>query len=154
MKIQGIEENIYIELKLLNLKLEKSLFESFIPFELAINIREEKYEFKKDLYMTFTQYEVLTLIKKLKRSLINFFGYRNFIDIFFNSSESYFDLNILYGEAFDEIEVEIWLNLASLTNGKINGYNKGYRFVTDVEKIGKFTKALEKNYFLILKEHI
>ena len=47
MKIQGIEENIYIELKLLNLKLEKSLFESFIPFELAINIREEKYEFKK-----------------------------------------------------------------------------------------------------------
>ena len=44
MKIQGIEENIYIELKLLNLKLEKSLFESFIPFELAINIREEKYE--------------------------------------------------------------------------------------------------------------
>ena len=48
MKIQGIEENIYIELKLLNLKLEKSLFESFIPFELAINIREEKYEFKKD----------------------------------------------------------------------------------------------------------
>ena len=51
MKIQGIEENIYIELKLLNLKLEKSLFESFIPFELAINIREEKYEFKKDLYI-------------------------------------------------------------------------------------------------------
>ena len=47
MKIQGIEENIYIELKLLNLKLEKSLFESFITFELAINIREEKYEFKK-----------------------------------------------------------------------------------------------------------
>lgn len=39
--------------------------------------------------MTFTQYEVLTLIKKLKRSLINFFGYRNFIDIFFNSSESF-----------------------------------------------------------------
>ena len=63
-------------------------------------------------------------------------------------------MNILYGGAFDEIEVEICLNLVSLTNWKINGYNKGYRFVTDVEKIGKFTKALEKNYFLILKEHI
>ena len=145
---------MYIELKLLKLKLEKSLYESIIPFELIINVGEERYEFKEELYMTLTQYEILILMKKLKRNLVSYVKYDDFTDIFFNSSESYFELNILYGGAFDEIEVEIWLNLASLTNGRLSGYNKGYRFITNIEEIEKFTKLLEKNYYMILKNHI
>lgn len=151
MKIQGIEENMYIELKLLELKIEESLYESYILFELFLSIGNEKEEFTKDLNMTFSQYEVLYLIKNLKRSLTNFLRFNEFKDIFFNSSEAYFELNILYGGALDEIEVEIWLNLASLTNGKITGYDKGYRFVTDVKEIEKFMLELEQNYYHILK---
>ncbi len=67
----------------------------------------------------------------------------------FNSSESFFELRL---EAIPEdnvIEIELWINLGSQTNGKISGFDEGVRFVTRKEELNDFFKGFKENYAAI-----
>lgn len=60
--------------------------------------------------------------------------------------ESNFELkfdNILEDEV---VEIELWINIANQTKGRIYGYDEGIRFIADKEGVQKFADAINKEF--------
>jgi len=51
-------------------------------------------------------------------------------------------LNIIVDDPLEdgEIYMEIWLNIGTITDGELSGYDKGFRFVVKLDTFIEFTK--------------
>jgi len=45
-----------------------------------------------------------------------------------------------------EIYMEIWLNIGTITDGELSGYDKGFRFVVKLDTFIEFTSELKRQY--------
>lgn len=145
MSILGnLEKNIYFSLDLVRKEGEGNDYETNIFFELTLLIDKNKYSYLRDKNMSLTKYELNHFIENVKKSVENYGNTNKFENIYFFSSEAYFEFNILYGGALDEIEVVIWLNIGGLSDGQEFGYDKGFRFSSNVRDISRFIILLEE----------
>lgn len=89
---------------------------------------------EKDINATINVNEVKVLqtkISNLYKSCVERRDYR----ISFCCMEAYFEM-IMENISIDElVEVEVWLNMGAITNGKVFGYDDGTRFVIDYNTV-------------------
>jgi len=129
-KLNNIEGNILLEINLLNndfldVDEERQDSENWIPFEFVLNVPREKYVYTPDMGATFSVYEIKSLIEKFEQIAENKLSKKSFEKFEFSSSESYFDIIVDDPLEDGEIYMEIWLNIGTITDGELSGYDKG-----------------------------
>ncbi len=151
--IINLERNLEFEIYLskndmLDYNPERSDYENWVPFTLHLNLPNRNSMIEEDAKATMTVFEIKNLLHGIESVLFHLESKENYIYTF-NSSESFFELRL---EAIPEdnvIEIELWINLGSQTNGKISGFDEGVRFVTRKEELNDFFKDFKENYAAI-----
>lgn len=144
--LSNLEGNVEFVLGL-GKELEKgnSDHESWMPSVLKLSSETKNVEIGKDINFTLNVYEVKQLIKGINK-LIHCFEDKESCSFSFCNLESNFELkfdNILEDEV---IEIELWINVANQTEGRIFGYDEGIRFIADKEGVQKFVYDINKNF--------
>lgn len=119
--------------------------ETWIPSVIKLSSETKNIEIGKDINFTLNVYEVKQLIKGINK-LIRCFEDKESCSFSFCNMESNFELkfdNILEDEV---IEIELWINIANQTKGRIYGYDEGIRFIADKEGVQKFADAINKEF--------
>lgn len=154
--IRNLEKNLFLEINLiinnsLDLKMDRADFMNWIPFEFRLDFDKEVISFSKEVVTVFSVKELKYLIENLYR-IVQIKSNKNLIESSFEyvNSENLFEM-ILYetGEE-NQVYCDLWFNLGSLTNGKIFGFSKGIRFVSDIGYLDNFTMELEKQMLNII----
>jgi len=148
-KLNNIEGNILLEINLLNndfldVDEERQDSENWIPFEFVLNVPREKICLYAWYGATFSVYEIKSLIEKFEQIAENKLSKKKLWEIWISSSESYFDIIVDDPLEDGEIYMEIWLNIGTITDGELSGYDKGFRFVVKLDHIYRFTKWIKK----------
>lgn len=145
----NIEGNIIFSINLHNneyLDIEplRNDYENWIPFEYFLYVGNEKYHLSEKMGATFSVFELKKLINYLDSVIVS--KSNNVpIDMYnFSSSEGYFDLIIYDTFEEKEIYVDLWINIASLTNGEEHGFDKGFRFVVSLKNFKDFADHLKR----------
>lgn len=126
------------------LEIGNSDHETWMPSVLKLSSETKNIEIGKDINFTLNVYEVKQLIKGINK-LIRYFEDKENFSFSFCNMESNFELkfdNILEDEV---VEIEIWINAANRTEGRIYGYDEGIRFIADKEGMQKFVDAINED---------
>lgn len=147
-KLQNKENNIYLNINLLNnnyldIQLSRQDFENWIPFEFIFNIEGKEYIYEPEMGSTFSLYEVQNLITKFEQISEAKLCKKSFEKFEFSSSECYFDIVVYDPLEDNEIYIELWINIATISNGKSSGFDKGFRFVVTLDSFLQFTNDLK-----------
>lgn len=147
--IYNLEKNAYYKLEFINNEMLeinniKSDKEKWIPFIMSLHSPTKVSEISEESRATMTFYEINNLIngidiildclKKQKKYSFNFCCIETFFEIRLE--------NIIED---DVVEVEVWINLGTQTNGSIYGYDEGIRFVTSERELDIFSNDLKEN---------
>lgn len=125
---------------------------NWIPFEFELNICNEVVMYSPDVIKTFSLVELRYFIKKLKNVCIEKKNSTNDnISFVFMNREHHFEIKIYDSKEDNFLYLDIWINMGDLTNGKIYGFSKGYRFIAFVDQIMNFAIVLEKQLENLLK---
>lgn len=119
--------------------------ETWLPGVIKLSSETKKIEIGKDINFTLNVYEVKQLITGINK-LISCLEKKESSSFSFCNLESNFELkfdNILEDEV---IEIELWINVANQTEGKIYGYDEGIRFIADKEGVQRFADAINKEF--------
>lgn len=152
--IYNLEKNAYYKLEFINNEMLeinniKSDKEKWIPFIMSLHSPTKVSEISEESRATMTFYEINNLIngidiildclKKQKKYSFNFCCIETFFEIRLE--------NIIED---DVVEVEVWINLGTQTNGSIYGYDEGIRFVTSEKELDIFSNDLKENISRII----
>ncbi|HCC07102.1 MAG TPA: hypothetical protein DEP72_02895 [Clostridiales bacterium] len=148
-RICNIENNIIFEINLLkndylDVDLSRDDFENWVPFQLLLKVEKEEYSYKKESGATFSLYELKKLIKNIQELVVNKKSGCEVDRFEFSSAEAYFDIIFIDSKEEDSIILEVWINVGSLTNGELYGYDKGFRFVVYIKDLEKFTTGIHE----------
>lgn len=148
-KLNDREGNVSLELNIidnnfLDVQFSRQDYENWIPFEFVLNVGGERYAYIPDMGATFTVYEIKNLITKLEQIANSKIFKKSFDKFEFSSTERYFDLIIYDPLEDEEIYIEIWINMGTITNGKVSGYDKGFRFIVKLDSFIKFTNEIKE----------
>jgi len=120
-------------------------YETWIPFILCLTLPDKKYNIEEDIRATLSVYEIRNLIKGIEKILENLGkGNKNIYE--FCSIEFFFRMTMEVLPEDEVVEVELWINVANQTNGKLYGYEEGVRFGSDKEDIVSFLTELKKEF--------
>lgn len=153
-KLHNNFNNISISLNLLDdlnkdLENSKSDRERWIPFEFMLQTNSESYMYDENERATLSVFETKKLISTIKHVLDSKRNKQTFERMEFSSCECYFDI-IFYDPLEDnEVYIELWINMGTLTHGSISGFDKGFRFVTTLTELDNFAVDLEKQFKVI-----
>lgn len=148
-KISNTESNVCLKLNLVkndSMDFVKSRpdFMNWIPFDLELRIEGEVLKHHKDVSTTFSIRELKFLIQQLNEAVrIKTEGKFLNEQLEYVSSENLFELTLHETNEENLVELELWFNMGSLTNGKSFGFSKGYRFVSDIESLASFVNDLK-----------
>lgn len=110
-------------------------FENWVPFVMKLECGDERYEFSNEIGATFSHYELTKLLSDLGGVIDEKSRGNSFDSIEFNTSERYFDLLVHDPLEPDLAQIELWICIGSLTEGRNSGYDKGFRFEVNVEAL-------------------
>lgn len=119
--------------------------ETWMPSVLKLSSETKNIEIGKDINFTLNVYEVKQLVKGIN-NLISCLEQKENCSFSFCNLESNFELkfdNIIDDEV---IEIEVWINVANQTEGRIFGYDEGIRFIADKEGVQRFADAINKGF--------
>lgn len=141
----NLEGNVEFDLELgKELEIGNSDHETWIPGILKLSSETKNMEIGKEINFTLNVYEVKQLIEGIN-NLISCLEDKESCSFSFCNLESNFELkldNILEDEV---VEIELWINVANQTKGRISGYDEGIRFIADKEGVQKFADAINKD---------
>ncbi len=127
---------------------------NWIPFNLLMNVGDDKIIFHHEVSPSLCVRELKYLIGKLWE-VLQVKKRKDFIEdpFKFISKEYLFEVIIYETREDDLIYFDWWFNMGSLTNGHISGYSKGYRFVVTLESLELFTSCLEDEFHAFLQKY-
>ena len=152
------EKNSFVSINLLkksNIDYDSiiSEYEKWITFDLHVYSPSFEYRYTKDRDVTLNLFETKKLINEIK-NISNIKKDKSFInEINFFLLEGYFELNIRYLFEDDLFYIYFWINMGTLTSGKIQGYDSGIRFCSNFNVIKNFHTDLSKQLKNITIEH-
>lgn len=143
------EKNIFVGIELLineylDIEESRNNYENWIPFSFILETENNRYSYPPEKGATFSLYELknfIFYIENLIRAKRN--GYK--IDTYdFHSSEAYFSMSVYDPFEENELGIDLWINMGTLTDGVVHGYEKGVRFIVALELMAMFIKELEE----------
>lgn len=142
----NLEGNVKFVLELgKELETGNSDHETWMPGVIKLSSGTKNVEIGKDSNFTLNVYEVKQLVKGIN-NLISCLEKKESSSFSFCNLESNFELkfdNIIDDEV---IEIEVWINVANQTKGRIYGYDEGIRFIADKEGVQRFADAINKGF--------
>ncbi|MBR1443087.1 MAG: hypothetical protein IJ583_06090 [Firmicutes bacterium] len=126
--------------------------ENWIPFTLCFECDEEKIIYDAERKCTFNIGEIknlINMINDLEKYCENKISYNKQC---FCPVENYFE--ICFYDTFEknEINVEFWVNYGEYTLGRKYGYDKGVRFVVDLQCLVSFANDLKIRFNEIISD--
>ena len=115
-------------------------YENWIPFSFNLNTPTLNRNINED--STFTLFEIKNFIKNSKELCIT----KN-KKIDFCTLEAYFEMIVNPICEDDELEIVLWLNVGTITNGEHYGYKEGCLFYTSIDKYKRFIEELESELY-------
>ena len=148
--IKNLEKNLIMSLNLMTSQMldynpQRSDYENWISFTLILNSPDKNYKIDEIEKGEMTVFETKNLLNGIKNLLNHLENNKRFI-YKFNSSEAFFDLELEGIPEDDLIEIILWINIGSQTQGKLYGFDKGVRFATDKESLGTFLSEINEDY--------
>lgn len=147
--IYNLEKNVYYKLEFIdNEMLEinniKSDKEKWIPFIMSLHSPTKVSEISEGARATMTLYEINKLISEID-IILDCLKKQKKYSFNFCCIETFFEIRLENIIEDDVIEIEVWINLGTQTNGSIFGYDEGIRFVTNEKELDIFSKDLKEN---------
>jgi hypothetical protein len=152
--LENEERNISLSIDLINNKfldvdLQREDYENWIPFILSLNLENESYNYSEASGAALTIYEIERLLSLIEEMIEKKENNRVIEKYEFSSSECYFDLIFFDTFEVNLIYVEVWINIGSYTEGETFGYDKGFRFVVDLNSLGNFKNKINSQLNLL-----
>lgn len=155
--ITNLDSNIKLEFNFLdNLPedfiIARSEFEKWVPFILSLSTPTRTITISENIHAHMTMYE----IKKIYYGLKNLFdGIKEGADCIFKhySSESFFEISIEYIHVDECFSMEIWFIVAEYPEGRIFGYDDGFRFIVDKSEMKNFITEYYNSFKLACPEY-
>ena len=147
-KLSNIIDNIVLNLNLvknesIDVKLGRADFENWIPFEFDFCIEE------RETYVYPEEQGAMFSLEDIKRMLLGFESIikeksekREVKRFSWGPTENYFSIDLYETYEDNDINVELWIVVGELTQGKSYGYNRGFRFEVSLDELKCFTKDL------------
>ena len=150
-KLINDDSNVLLQIELISneyLDFEKGRSDNmnWIPFEFLLNVNGEKIQYSSDVLTALSVREIKYLLTKLKNIINLKTQHYKFEDFGYITDDCLFELKLYDTYENNLIYLEIWLNMASLTNGKIYGFSKGFRFIVTLDSLVDFAVELEKQF--------
>ncbi|MEK5389037.1 hypothetical protein NSQ59_01460 [Margalitia sp. FSL K6-0131] len=151
------EKNILFSLsirksKYLDFSYDREDFENSIPFTFSFDVENESFCYPEEKGATLTLYEIRKLLSSIE-DIVNKKGANSEIERFeFSSSECYFDL--IFYDTYEPnlVYIEVWINIGSYSDGASYGYDKGFRFVVNVDRLKSFKNELTQQLNLLVND--
>ncbi|MGE6577828.1 WapI family immunity protein [Paenibacillus xylanexedens] len=136
--------------KFLDVDLQREDYENWIPFILSFYLENENYNYSEASGATLTIYEIKNLIISIEE-MIEKKNNNHIIERYeFSSSECYSELIFFDTFELNLVYVEIWINIGSYTEGGTFGFDKGFRFVVNLESLGEFKNEINCQLNLLI----
>lgn len=118
--------------------------ESWLPITASFMCNKEiQWIYDSNAKATLSLREVQLLINEINAIVTSKMQGKTIKDYEFYSIESYFIIKIIEAMESDIVEMEIWLNVGTNTNGLKCGYDVGYRFNVGISELSKFSNELK-----------
>jgi hypothetical protein len=114
----------------------RSDYENYLPFNFSLEVGDQIFTIPGQ--PTLTMYEAKKMLSSFEQILAEKMNDQDIKEYQFSSSEAYFEISIYDTYEKGELYTDLWINLGSLTNGKISGYQLGYRFIVRTTALKKF----------------
>ena len=139
--IRNIDENVELKI-ILRSDIEKGRndSETWIGALLEVYSATLKLYGKESVNMTFNAFELKQLKERLQK-LIDSVGMENCNRFEFTNIESNFELRMKLIAEDKVFEIEMWVNTANRTGGRLYGYDEGVRFVASVDEVKRFNDS-------------
>ena len=145
--LTNLENNLRLELNFIRNYLfefdSKEDYEKWIPFTLSVILPKRSIMIDEDARAAMSVYEIRNLVcgienilEKLTEQISSSFE--------FYSGESFFGLKLEIIPEDIVVEVELWINVGSQTQGKIYGYDEGVRFATNERALREFLIGIKQ----------
>ncbi len=125
-----------------------SKFEKWVPFVLNFSTSERTIAITEDMQASMTIYEVEKIYNELK-NLLESIGDKKDSRFTHYSSESFFEISFDYLYADECFNVELWFIVAEYPEGKIVGYDVGFRFVVDISEMKNFVAEFYNRFKIV-----
>lgn len=150
------EENVVLELNLIknqrfDVKKERPYFENWIPFEFILRIEDsEEYSYSKQSGATFSVEDINLLIKRIESAISLKSNKKEIVRLSWGPIENYFSLHFYETYEDNQINIELWVMMAELTEGESHGYNRGFDFVVTLDSLEKFLIGFKEQLTMLL----
>ena len=144
--LRNLEGNVEFILELgKELEIGNSDHDTWMPGVIKLSSETKNVEIGKDINFTLNVYEVKQLVKGIN-VLISCLEKKESSSFSFCNLESNFELKFDHILEDEFIEIELWINVANQTKGRIYGYDEGIRFIADKQGVQKFADAINKDF--------
>jgi hypothetical protein len=156
-KLMNVHNNIVLELNLIrnkcfDVKEGRADFENWIPFEFVFSIDEkEVYTYQEEQEATFSLEDISRMLSGFESIIKEKLEKRELKSFSWGPIENYFSLNIYETFEENEINIELWIVVGELTQGKSYGYSRGFRFVISIDALNSFAMELKEQLVQILE---
>lgn len=139
--IKNLDENVELKIILLsNIEKGSNDSETWIEAQLEVDATTFKLQGDESIDMTLNIFEIKQLEEKIHK-LIDCVDKENCNRFEFTNLESNFELRMELIAEDEVIEMELWINTANRTNGRIYGYDEGLRFVASIDEVKRFNNS-------------
>lgn len=123
----------------------RSKWEKWVPFVMNISTPEKTIAITEKTKAYMTVYEVEKIYNGIK-NLLDSMAHEE--DMLFRhySYESIFEISVEYLHVDECFEVVVWFILAEYPEGRIEGYNVGFRFIVDKFELEHFIEEFFNNF--------
>ena len=139
--IRNLDENVEMKIVLLSdIEKGRSDSETWLRALLEVHSTTLKLYGDESVNMTLNVFEIKQFEKKMKK-LIGGVDKENCTRLEFTNLESNFELRMELIAEDEVLEIELWVNTANRTNGRIYGYDEGLRFVASIDEVKRFNDS-------------
>jgi hypothetical protein len=156
-KLFDVSGDVQFELNImkndrLDVDIKRDHRENWIPFVMNFIAKNERFIYLEDKYMAFTLYELNDLLKNLDLIVRDKSKKKEVGNYEFYCLESYFGMVVYDPLEDNEIYIDFWVNMGSYDSKSSYYYDKGYRFVVELDVLSLFVDDLRNQLEDILGE--
>lgn len=150
VKLTNRENNIVMEINLIkderfDVEADRPDFENWIPFTFDFTVEEKEiYSYTEEHGATFSAEDIKFMITRFERAIEDKSKGIELKRIGWAPIEMYFNMELYESYKQNEICFEIWITVGTLTDGKSQGYNRGFEFFVTTEALKSFVDEMKK----------
>ena len=123
----------------------ESKFEKWVPFVLHLSTPQRTVAIPPDMRACMTVFEIERIYNGIKDLLSNTAEKKD-RQFAHYSSESFFEISFEYLHVDKHFSVELWFIIAEAPEGRIVGYDAGFRFIVGEPEMKKFAEEFRGRF--------